>query len=148
MAMFAFVLAASFVVTACAMFEDEAPPSNGVPATLVGTTWRVQSVARRTPVVGAEPTIAFAAGELKGSGGCNSFGGKYDYDPATGTFAVHEFGATAMACVEMARTDYESLFFATMGQVTSVSTDPTTGAVLLNGPGGQIVLVPLLEAPA
>ena len=146
--MFAFVIAACLGVAACGMFEDPAPTPGGIPATLFGTTWRVQSVARRAPDAGAEPTIEFQGGNLKGSGGCNSFGGKYDYDAATGAFSVHEFGATAMACVDKARTDYESLFFATIGQVTSLSADPTTGALLLNGPGGQIVLMPLVAAPA
>jgi heat shock protein HslJ len=148
MAFIGLVLGAAIVVAACGMFEDPSPPGASLPATLFGTTWRVQSVARRTPSLGAEPTIAFQGGNIKGSGGCNSFGGKYDYDAATGAFALHEFGATAMACADKARTDYESLFFATMGQVSSVSTDPTSGALLLNGPAGQIVLMPFGEAPA
>jgi heat shock protein HslJ len=148
MALVTLVLGAGLGLAACGMFDDPAQIRNDVPRTLVGTTWRVQSVARRSPAAGVEPTIAFAAGELKGSGGCNSFGGKYDYDGATGAFAVTDFGGTAMACVDQARTDYESLFFAALGQVTSASTDPTTGTLFLNGPAGQIVLIPLDQAPA
>ena len=113
---------------------------DGHPTTLVGTAWRVMSVAGRSPAAGAEPSIAFAAAELKGGGGCNSYGARYAYDPATGVIA--EFRATAAACVDESRTDYEGLYFEALARITSVSTDPT-GTLYLNGPGGQILLVPM-----
>jgi heat shock protein HslJ len=121
---------------------DDASPviRDAVPPTLVGTAWRVMSVAGHSAVAGAEPTIAFAAGELKGNGGCNSYGARYAFDPSTGSIAIADFRATAAACVDMSRTDYEGLYFGALAQVTSVSTDPTD-TLYLNGPGGQVLLV-------
>ena len=115
---------------------------DAVPPTLVGTAWRVMSVAGHSAAAGVEPTLAFAAGELKGGGGCNSYGARYEFDPSTGAIAIVDFRATAAACVDKSRTDYEGLYFETLARVTSVSTDPT-GTLYLNGPGGQVLLIPM-----
>jgi heat shock protein HslJ len=109
------------------------------PTTLTGTVWRVVAVNGRPPVGGAEPTAAFGAAEVKGSAGCNSYGGQYAYDQSTGAIAFRELGMTAMACVEPARNDFEVLFTRAINQATSASIDPE-GRLVLTGPGGEIVL--------
>jgi heat shock protein HslJ len=136
------VLAAIIGLAACGTDEGSAPIRDAVPTTLVGTAWRVMSVAGQSPAAGVEPTISFAAAELKGGGGCNSYAAQYEYDPASGAIAIAAFRATAAACVDDSRTRYEGLYFETIVQVTSASTDPT-GTLYLNGPGGQVLLVPM-----
>ena len=109
------------------------------PTTLTGTVWRVVSINGRPPIVGSEPTAAFAAAEVKGSAGCNSYGGGYTYDPSTGMIEFKELAMTAMACVEPGRNDVEALFTRAINAATSASIDPQ-GRLVLSGPGGEIVL--------
>ena len=109
------------------------------PTTLTGTVWRVVAVNGRPPVPGSEPTAAFAATEIKGSAGCNSYGGSYFYDPATGTIAFRDLGMTAMACAVPARNEIETLFAQAITQAISASIDPE-GRLVLSGPGGEIIL--------
>jgi heat shock protein HslJ len=130
------LLLACLSIAAC----DEADLTRDArPTTLAGTAWRVVSVNNRAPVVGSEPTIMFAANELKGSAGCNSYGGRYDYDPSSGAIALHELSMTAMGCLEPGRSEFEGLFTTALTQATSASIDPG-GRLVLTGPGGQIVL--------
>jgi len=107
---------------------------------LTGTTWRVVTVNGRVPVPGAEPTAAFTATHVTGSGGCNHYGGAYALDASTGTIVFREMGMTAMACAEAPKNDYETLFTQTMRQATSAAIDPA-GRLVLSGPAGQVVLV-------
>ena len=109
------------------------------PSTLNGTAWRVVSINGRAPVAGSEPTAAFAAAEVRGSAGCNSYGGSYQYDQSTGAITFGEMAMTAAACLEQARMDVEAMFAKALAQVTSASMDPQ-GRLVLAGPGGEIVL--------
>jgi heat shock protein HslJ len=109
------------------------------PTTLAGTIWRVVSINGRPPVAGSEPTAVFAAAEVKGSAGCNSYGGQYQYDASSGAIAFSDLGMTAMACAEPARNDVEALFTQAINQAASASIDPE-GRLVLSGPGGEIVL--------
>jgi heat shock protein HslJ len=47
------------------------PPPSPEPVVLDGTTWRAVTVAGRTPMPGAEPTISFAGESISGTDGCN-----------------------------------------------------------------------------
>jgi heat shock protein HslJ len=116
-------------------------PVNGHPATLAGTSWIVAAVVGQAPPVrGSEPTIAFDGTQVRGSGGCNSFGGRYAYDPVTGQLRFDELGMTAMACAERPKNDYEAAFFQTLARA-DVATLGTDGGLTLSGPGGRIDLV-------
>ena len=42
---------------------------------LQGTAWRALSIAGMSPVLGHEPTLAFQGTGVRGSGGCNDYGG-------------------------------------------------------------------------
>ena len=109
------------------------------PTTLVGTAWRVVSVNGRPPVAGSEPTAVFAAAEVKGSAGCNSYGGRYTYDPSTGAIAFRDLGMTRWRAPSPAGTTSRRLFTAALNQATTASIDPA-GRLVLSGPGGEIVL--------
>ena len=128
---------------------DEPPTSpsggNGPPAALIGTVWRVVSVGGRQPLGGREPTVAFDVARVTGSGGCNSFGGSYRYDPAAGAIAFDELGMTAMACVEQPINDFEGAFMQTITRSNRVSVDDR-GLLVLSGPGGQIFLAAIARA--
>jgi heat shock protein HslJ len=109
------------------------------PTTLVGSAWRVVAVNGRPPVAGSEPTAVFAATDVKGSSGCNSYGGQYAYDPSSGAISFRDLAMTAMACIEPGRNDFEGIFTPAINQATSASIDPE-GRLVLSGPGGEIVL--------
>jgi heat shock protein HslJ len=130
------VLLACLSIVAC----DEADLTRDArPTTLAGTAWRVVSVNNQAPVIGSEPTVVFAANQLKGSAGCNSYGGQYAYDPSTGAIALRELSMTAMGCLEPGRSEFEGLFTNALTQATSASIDPA-GRLVLTGPGGQVML--------
>ncbi len=109
------------------------------PTALTGSAWRVVAVNGRPPIAGSEPTVVFTAAEVKGSAGCNSYGGHYEYAPSTGAIAFRDLGMTAMACAEPARNDIEVLFTRAINQAATASIDPA-GRLVLSGPGGEIVL--------
>ena len=109
------------------------------PTNLAGTAWKVVTINGRAPVPGSEPTAVFVAAEVKGSAGCNSYGGQYQYDASSGAIAFRDLGMTAMACAEPARNDVEALFTQAINQAASASIDPE-GRLVLSGPGGEIVL--------
>ena len=136
-------LVAALLFVALAGCSTEPGPSEshpaGHPATLAGTAWRVVSVGGRAPVAAARPTAVFSPDRITGSGGCNTYGGRYRYDPATGQIEMRDLGMTLMACVEAPRNDVETAFFQTLGQANLVSVDPH-GVLTLSGPGGVIVL--------
>ena len=111
----------------------------GRPAALMGTAWRVVSVGGRTPNAGSVPTATFSADRITGSGGCNTYGGRYRYDPTSGRIEMRDLGMTLMACVDVPRNDFEGVFFQALGQVHLATVD-LTGRMTLSGPGGQIVL--------
>ncbi len=109
------------------------------PTTLAGTAWRVVSINGRPSVAGSEPTTVFAAAEVRGSAGCNSYGGAYGYEPSTGAITFRELGMTAMLCAEPIRNEIEAAFTAAITQAATASIDPE-GRLVLSGPGGEIVL--------
>jgi len=122
----------------CSTLYDPPPSLGAGPATLAGTSWRVVSVAGRAPIAVARPTASFSADRVTGSGGCNTYGGRYQYDPATGRIELRDLGMTAMACVEAPRNDFETVFVQALGQANLVSVD-AQGRMALSGPGGLIV---------
>ena len=109
------------------------------PATLVGSGWRVVLVNGRAPVPGREPTLAFEAARVGGSGGCNQFGASYRYDPASGAFQIDDAAMTAMACAERAVNEFEVVFMVALPKATTAGLD-MTGRLILLGPGTEIVL--------
>ena len=83
----------------------------------------------------------FGADQVRGSGSCNSYGGAYRFDSATGQIEFQNLGMTAMACAEQARNEYEGVFSAALVRASSASFD-SDGRLVLSGPAGRIVLAP------
>jgi heat shock protein HslJ len=137
---------AVITVDACGATDPSASTPGGQPGSLSGTSWVVLSVAGRSPVPGAVPTLSFGADAVTGSGGCNHLGGSYRLDPATGGIALSDLGMTAMGCLQVGVGDYETTFLRALGSATKAGVD-TAGQLRLEGPAGQIVLA-ALEHPA
>ena len=133
-------LAALFVVLAIAACSSggAASPSGPTAPTLVGTSWKAVAVSGQSTVVGNEPTIAFEATKVTGSGGCNGFGGDYTY--TDGKLAFGEMPMTLIGCEEPIST-LETEFLKVLQGGVTVSVDDG-GRLLLGGPGGQALLVP------
>jgi len=79
------------------------PQAPGAGDTLANTRWRLVSFGEpgdETPVVaGSTVTLEFEAnGQVGGSGGCNSYGGKYQVQD--GTISFGEIVSTLMACTD------------------------------------------------
>jgi heat shock protein HslJ len=131
--------AIAFAGVACDFGVPRDIEGGSVP-TLAGTSWSVATVNGRPPISGAEPTLAFDSGNVRGFGGCNHIGGRYQLDVATGRFVVLELGGTAMGCVQAGVLDSETAFMTALGRANQASIDPA-GQLVLTGPGTQIVLV-------
>ena len=128
-----------FAVASLAACSDAELTREARPTTLAGTAWRVVAINGRPPVRGSEPTAVFAAADVNGSAGCNSYGGQYQYDASTGAIAFRDVAQTLALCVEPARNDIEALFTRALNQAASASID-AEGRLVLSGPGGEIVL--------
>ena len=110
------------------------------PATLAGTNWGVVSVGGKPSVPASTPFIGFTADRAQGTGGCNSFGGPYTYDPTTGTLTFGDLMMTLMACIGP-QGDFESVLFAALQGPLQVS-QAGDGNLVIDGPTGKILLAP------
>jgi heat shock protein HslJ len=111
-------------------------------AGLTGTAWRALTVAGKAPVAGREPTIAFAADRVTGSGGCNGFGGPYHQTGRDIQFG--DLAMTLMGCTE-AIGSTEGTFMRILSTARTATVDGS-GRLTIEGPDGLVVLAP--DAPA
>ena len=65
---------------------------------LNGTGWRLETFRKSAPIAGTEITVRFNDGTIKGSAGCNTYGGVYKVN-GTG-ISISEIYFTEMACME------------------------------------------------
>lgn len=87
-------LAAALVIAAC---SAGGPSGNASPAaTLEGRTFLSTRVEGRVLVPGTQIRLSFERGNVGGTAGCNSFGGRYRVDG--GRLLVAEMHQTEMAC--------------------------------------------------
>jgi len=114
------------------------------PATLTNSHWAVVSVNGEPPVPNFTPTISFLPTSASGSGGCNSFGGQYHYDPMTGGIAFKELGMTLIGCLDNRVGAFETAYVQALGVADHVAID-ATGRLVLSGRGNVIVLAPTRE---
>jgi heat shock protein HslJ len=128
-------------VAACSSGGSASPSTDPVPVTLAGTSWKAVSVGGRSTVVDRPPTLTFEATKVSGSGGRNQFGGDYSY--ADGRITFGQLPMTLMGCDEPIGS-IESDFLKVLGGGVTVSMDDA-GQLLVEGPGGQALLVPLLR---
>jgi heat shock protein HslJ len=124
-----------FAVAACGPAAQASLTRSAWPVTLVGSTWTAVLVGDKPTVAGSQPTAAFTTDQVKGSTGCNSYFGSYEY--SRGVIKLSTMGSTAMACLDPAIEATEGRFMSAMQGASSVSIDPT-GRMLLDGSGGSI----------
>jgi heat shock protein HslJ len=124
------------VLAACDADGPPASPIDGHPTTLAGTSWVLAAIGGISTAGPNPPTIAFDATQAQGNGGCNHFGGRYRYNPATGELRFDEIGMTAMACAEGARNNAETAFVGAIGQPFLIATLQSDGRLVLASPAG------------
>lgn len=130
------LLMAASLLAAC---SDADLTREARPTTLANTSWQVVAINGVATAPDARPTAVFKIADVTGSAGCNSYGGGYRYDPATGALAFDQLGQTAMLCAEPAKNAVETAFTKALLQVSAASMDPA-GRLVLTGPAGEIVL--------
>lgn len=84
------LLATALLLTACAGAVPSADPLNG-------SAWVLFAYRKTSPIPGTTITAAFEDGEIRGSGGCNSYFGSYSIEGSTLT--IDGLGWTEMACL-------------------------------------------------
>ena len=135
---FVAVFVVLLILAACAAEPPASLARISHPTTLAGTTWRLLSIQGRAVPAIPELTLAFQGDRLSGNGGCNSFGGQFTYEPATGGLALTGLLSTMRACVEAARNDVESAYLRALRGV-SVATMDAAGHLVLTGSGAELV---------
>jgi heat shock protein HslJ len=86
---------------------DSTPSTSGDP--LDGTSWVLTALGKTQPIPGTTLTATFGEGQVRGSAGCNSYGGPYQ---ASGdTITVGGIAITEMACMEPAGVMEQELAF-------------------------------------
>jgi heat shock protein HslJ len=81
-----------FVTTGCQLGEDQKADPLG------GSTWELFSYRKTRPIEGTLITAEFQDGQIRGTGGCNTYSGSYQIDGSQIKFEA--IGWTAMACLD------------------------------------------------
>ena len=114
------LLLITLVISACAPAQVETEPaatptvpSQAGGGDLTDTHWELVSFGEgdtTTPVIaGSKVTLDFSQdGQAGGSGGCNSYGGKYEAQD--GNLSISEVVSTLMACVDEQITEQEGRY--------------------------------------
>jgi putative lipoprotein len=102
---------------------------------LDGTSWRLVEGMDITIPDDVEMTIAFEAGGVSGSGGCNRFTGPYEQDGES--ISVRRLASTRMACAEEVMSA-EQAYHSALESVTSWSA--TGGVLVLSDSAGEALL--------
>jgi len=91
------------------------PRSSG---SLDGTSWVLESYATTEPIPGTELTAEFEEGSIRGSSGCNSYGGSHQTDGRR--IEIHELNSTLMACLDPeGAMEQEAAFLRILGDAQS-----------------------------
>jgi putative lipoprotein len=90
---------------------------------LDGTSWLAVNLGPRPTVPEVRSTIAFEGGEVSGRGGCNTYTGIYEADPASPDggqspgISITNVGGTEMACEDLVMAQ-EAAFYAALLDAT------------------------------
>jgi len=125
----ALALALGLALIGCDIVPGAAP-------NLGGTTWHAISIAGRAPV-GPEPTAVFEDGLIRGTTGCNNYGGRVTINGTTLT--VTELGGTAIGCPEPTSSQ-EALFLKALGTARTIRLEGPN--LVIAGDAGEIVFRP------
>ena len=136
----------TLILSACtpAAPNDTSPEEDDVSTgevDLVGPQWQLVSfgpAGSEIPVVGesAVTLMLDEAGQLSGSGGCNSYSGAYELD--NNTLSVDQVASTLMACADDTLMQQEIDYFAALQ--TGMSFEVNGDQLTLSSPDGQVVL--------
>ena len=94
------------MLTACSAFP-------GANDSLEGTHWELYAYSKARPIEGSTITISFEDGQVRGSSGCNSYGGEYQVYGDKIEFRM--LMSTLMACVDSAMMEQETTFMQFLG---------------------------------
>jgi heat shock protein HslJ len=131
-------VATVFVLAACAPGPPASMTRVSHPTSLAGTTWRLLTVQGRPAPAGHEPTITFDGVRVSGDSGCNSFGGQFAYEPATGELRMSNLASTLRDCFEPARIDVEKAYLPAL-QGAAIASIDSDGHLVLSGPATELV---------
>jgi len=120
------------VLSAC----SSSGASNRPGARIDGIDWRAISVGGLVPPPDHAPTMTIAADSIRGSGGCNEYGGKVALD---GTRLVAtDMQMTLRACLDDSANEVERRFMTILGARPTIG--QRDGHLILAGAGGEIEL--------
>jgi len=126
---------AALLLTTIALAACGGGSANG--PSLEGVQWKLVTLNGQPPVANTNPTATFTAGQLGGSGGCNSYFGSYRISGSALT--IGEMGMTEMYCTDPGVMDQETAFLAALGSVASFRM--AGGQLELLNAAGQVVVV-------
>ena len=135
----AWLAAVAALLAACAPEPPASPIRVSHPIELAGTAWTLVSIQDRPPTAGPAVTLEFADGRVSGNGSCNSFGGSFTYDPATGALRIGDLVSTKRACVDAARNDLEGAYLTALRGAADASID-AAGRLVITGATAPLVL--------
>jgi heat shock protein HslJ len=122
------------VVTGFIVLGCSAVPAALPGRTLEGTSWRAVSIDTVTTMVSNAPTLTFATGRLRGSGGCNTYSGTFSLQD--GALDIDGLRATLKQC-ETSTSEMERQFMRALVSATTVAFEGDEGLVL-DGTGGTV----------
>ena len=81
----------ALLITACGGGGSPSDP-------LAGTSWELTAYGKTSPIPGTTITAQFEDGQVRGSAGCNSYGGSYQV--SGNTITTGPLAITEMACMD------------------------------------------------
>ncbi len=122
------------VLAACSTSQAEG-------ANLDGTTWTLVSLNGNPPVSGSNITLHFGQGQqrgqVNGSSGCNSYGGKYT--ATQNTLKLSDIMSTLMACQRDDIMQQEQMYLSALQKAASYKIE--NSRLEIGDAGGQTILV-------
>lgn len=115
---------------------------------LTGSEWRITQMGGTAIISGREPVLEFRSdGQVGGSGGCNSFFGRYEQ--AGSKLTVTGLGSTRMMCLGDGIMEQERAFLDLLGGVTELTfrPDPAGALTVTSESGVSFTGTPATPAP-
>lgn len=115
---------------------------------LTGSEWRITQMGGTAIISGREPVLEFRSdGKAGGSGGCNSFFGRYEQ--AGSKLTVTGLGSTRMMCLGDGIMEQERAFLDLLGGVTELTfrPDPSGALTVTSESGVSFTGTPATPAP-
>jgi heat shock protein HslJ len=111
-------------------------------ATLVSSAWQLVAFDDEPVVEGSIVTLSFGEDQRAfGSGGCNGYGGDYNFNDNAISFGM--LVSTMMACLEDGITEQETAFFAALSEATHYEIS-REALIIFYGDGKRLVFEPAI----